>query len=196
MIRFTLFLALITALFSNIAFSEIVKKFNIEGNVRVSELTIINFSEVEINSNLETKDFNRILKNIYSTDFFEDVSLSLNDGVLNIKVKEYPIIQSIIFNGLKAKKFRDQLYENITLKEKNPYNKLLLQKDLKNMKDAFKRSGYYFVEIKLEEKTNDNNTVDLIYNVDIGEKALIKKINFIGDKKYKDRKLHRVITSV
>ena len=46
MIRFTLFLALITALFSNIAFSEIVKKFNIEGNVRVSELTIINFSEV------------------------------------------------------------------------------------------------------------------------------------------------------
>ncbi len=195
MIRFTLFLALITALFSNIAFSEIVKKFNIEGNVRVSELTIINFSEVEINSNLETKDFNRILKNIYSTDFFEDVSLSLNDGVLNIKVKEYPIIQSIIFNGLKAKKFRDQLYENITLKEKNPYNKLLLQKDLKNMKDAFKRSGYYFVEIKLEEKTNDNNTVDLIYNVDIGEKALIKKINFIGDKKYKDRKLHSVITS-
>ena len=195
MIRFILFVTITTALFFNTAFSEIVKKFNVEGNERVSELTIINFSDVKLNTNLEIKDFNRILKNIYSTDFFEDVSLSLNDGVLTIKVKEYPIIQSIVFNGLKAKKFRDQLYENITLKEKNPYNKLLLQKDLKNMTDAFKRSGYYFVEIKLEEKNNDNNTVDLIYNIDIGEKALIKKINFIGDKKYKDRKLHSVITS-
>ena len=107
---------------------------------------------------LNPNQFNKVLKNIYSTNFFENVSLSLDNGVLTIKVKEYPIIQSIIINGVKAKKFKEEIYERITLKEKNPYNKLLLKNDLNNIKNSFKRSGYYFVQIKLEEKINENNT--------------------------------------
>ena len=104
-------------------FSEIIKDFRIEGNQRVSESTIINFSQVKVNTDLNPNQFNKVLKNIYSTNFFEDVSLSLDDGILVIKVKEYPIVQSIIINGVKAKKFKEEIYEKITLKEKNPYNK-------------------------------------------------------------------------
>ena len=195
MIRTTFYFFIIFLLFIGNVFSEIVKDFKIEGNQRVSESTIINFSEVKLNTDLNPNQFNKVLKNIYSTNFFENVSLSLENGILNIRVEEYPIVQSIIINGVKAKKFKEQIYEKITLKEKNPYNKLLLKNDLNNIKNSFKRSGYYFVEIKLEEKINKNNTVDLIYNINMGEKALIQKINFIGDKKYKDRKLHSIITS-
>ncbi len=195
MIRKIFYVAAIFVLFVNNAFSEIVKDFQVEGNVRVSEKTIINFSEVKKNSDLQPVDFNKIIKNLYSTKFFEDVSLSFDDGVLIIKVIEYPIVQSIVFNGIKAKKFKDELYKEIRLKEKNPYNKLLLKNDLIYIKNIFKRSGYYFVEIKLDEKINENNTVDLIYNINMGEKALVKKINFIGDKKYKDRKLHSIVTT-
>ncbi len=195
MIRTILYICLSILFLNANAFSEIVTNFKVEGNERVSESTIINFSEVKKNTELLPKDFNKILKNVYSTNFFEKVSLNLENGILTIKVKEYPIVQSIIFNGIKAKKFKEQLYEQILLKEKNPYNKLLLKNDLNKIKNIFKRSGYYFVEIKLDEKINQNNTVDLIYNIDMGNKALIKKITFIGDKKYKDRKLHSVITS-
>ncbi len=195
MIRTFFYICFISLILTNNSFSEIVKSFKIEGNERVSESTIINFSDVKKNTNLIPSDFNKVLKNLYSTNFFEDVSLNLENGVLTIKVKEYPIVQSIIFEGIKANKFKEELYDKISLKEKNPYNKLLLKGDLNLIKNIFKRSGYYFVEIKLEEITNENNTVDLIYNVDMGEKALIKKINFIGDKKYKDRKLHSIITS-
>ena len=42
---------------------------------------------------------------------------------------------------------------------------------------------------------NQNDTVNIIYDVDRGEKATINKIKFIGDKKFKDRKLHSIITS-
>ena len=195
MIRFFIYITLSIFLSISTSVSEIVKNFKIEGNVRVSNSTIINFSEVKKNADLSPNDFNKVLKNLYLTNFFEDVSLNLENGILTIKVKEYPIVQSIVFNGIKAKKFKEELYDKISLKEKNPYNKLLLKSDLNLIKNIFKRSGYYFVEIKLDEKINDNNTVDLIYNVEMGNKALIKKINFIGDKKYKDRKLHSVITS-
>mgnify|MGYP001397957651 CR=1 FL=1 len=195
MIRKIFYIFVVLMFLTNNTFSEIVKSFKVEGNERVSKKTIINFADVEINTDLNTSDFNRIIKNLYSTNFFENISLNISNGILIIKVKEFPIVQSIIFNGIKAKKFKDQLYEQISLKEKNPYNKLFLESDLIKIKNIFKRSGYYFVEIKLDEKLNENNTVDLIYNINMGEKALIGKINFIGDKKYKDRKLHSIITS-
>ena len=195
MIRTFFYTILLTLIFVSNSLSEIVTSFKIQGNVRVSDSTIINFSDVKKNTNLDASDFNKVLKNLYSTNFFEDVSLNLENGILLINVKEYPIVQSIIFNGIKAEKFKDELYDQISLKEKNPYNKFLLKNDINLIKNIFKRSGYYFVEIKLDEKVNSNNTVDLIYNVNMGNKALIKKINFIGDKKYKDRKLHSVITS-
>ena len=39
--------------------------------------------------------------------------------------------------------------------------------------------------LKIEE--NNNDTVNLIFNVNLGEKSRISKIQFIGDKKIKDR---------
>ena len=117
MIRTILYTSFFIVLFICNTLSEIVVGFKIEGNERVSESTIINFSEVKKNTELTPSDFNKVLKNLYSTTFFEDVSLNLESGILTIKVKEYPIVQSIIFHGIKAKKFKEQLYEGITLKE-------------------------------------------------------------------------------
>ena len=141
MIRKIFYILVIFVLFLNNAFTEVVKDFQIEGNERVSKKTIINFSGVKTNSDLQPADFNKVIKNLYSTNFFEDVSLTFNAGILTIKVEEYPIVQSIVFNGIKAKKFKDELYKTISLKEKNPYNKLLLKKDLIVIKNIFKRSG-------------------------------------------------------
>ena len=42
---------------------------------------------------------------------------------------------------------------------------------------------------------NDNNSIKLKFNIDQGKKAKIKSIQFIGDKKIKDRKLRNVIVS-
>ena len=50
-------------------------------------------------------------------------------------------------------------------------------------------------DVNSKIKSNSNNTVDLIYHVILGEKALITKIKFIGDKKIKDKKLRNVIIS-
>ena len=184
-------------LFSTVQLSqaEILKKYQVIGNDRVSKQTIINFTNTDLNKNLSEKDLNKILKNLYETTFFKDVSLNLKEGTLTINVKEYPIIQEIIFNGIKSDKQLEMLSESIYLKEKNPYNKLFVQEDLNRMLNIFKQSGYYFVDIKVKEEINTNSTINLIYDIEKGEKALIKTVKFIGDKKFKNRKLHSVITS-
>ena len=42
---------------------------------------------------------------------------------------------------------------------------------------------------------NDNNSVDIIYDFDLGKRAIIKKINFQGNKIFRDSKLRNVVKS-
>ena len=195
MIRLIVYINFLLLMFSQIVFSEIFNDFKIIGSERVSKQTIINFTEVNVNDDLNQEDLNKVLKRLYDTNFFKDILVNLENAILSITVKEFPIIKNIQFNGVKTEKLKKQLFEAIVLKEKNPFNKLKLKNDLKKIINIFKKSGYYFVKITVQEEINNNNTVNIIYNIEPGEKALIKKIKFIGNKKYKDRKLHNVITS-
>ena len=52
------------------------EKINVKGNKRISNETIKIFSEVNLNSNIESKDLNLILKRLYETNFFKDVSVT------------------------------------------------------------------------------------------------------------------------
>ena len=182
-------------LLSNVSYSEIISEFNIIGNNRVSTQTIINFSELNKGANITDNDLNNILKKIYETNFFEDVSVDIKNSILTINVKEHPIIQDIKFEGIKATKFIEVLIDEISLKPKGPFNKFTLKRDQEKVLNILKQSGYYFATVDVQKEDNPNKTINLIYNVKMGEKAFIKKIKFIGDKKFKSRKLNSVITS-
>ena len=176
-------------------FAEIIKDFRIEGNNRVSENTIINFSDLKKGKDISSSDLNESLKKLYDTNFFENVSISITNNLVTIKVDEYPIIQEINIQGIKRKQTVKELKEQISLKEKNPFNETLIKADLNTIYNIFKTAGFYFVEIDVQVQKNENKTVNIIYQIDRGEKATIKEIKFIGDKKFKNRKLHSVITS-
>ncbi len=182
-------------LLSTSTFAEVFSDFNITGNDRVSSQTIINFSKLKKGSDLSDFELNEGLKNIYKTNFFEYVDLKIENKILNINVIEYPIIQDIEFVGIKAKKYVSALREKILLKPKSSFNEFILQKDLNVILNSLRMAGYYFSTVEVEKKINSNDTINLTFNVDMGEKASIKQIKFIGDKKFKSSKLLSVITS-
>ena len=76
--------------------TEIVKEIIIEGNKRVSEETIKVYGEIEINKDFTETDINKTLKNLYETDFFENVSIELKNNKLTISLKEYPIVNQLV----------------------------------------------------------------------------------------------------
>ena len=106
--------------------AEVLKDIIVTGNERVSSQTIINFSKIETGSDLSKNQLNDALKNIYETNFFEDVSLDINSGILNINVKEFPVIQNIEFNGIKRKKTIELLKDQISLKSRSSFNEFLI----------------------------------------------------------------------
>ena len=175
--------------------ADIIKDFKIDGNNRVSNQTIIMFSNLNIGDNADNDILNEALKDLYYTDYFKEVSISFDNGLLNIKVEENPIIQSVIVNGIKNNRINEKI-RDVTLKiEKYPFVENKINEQVRLINNILKSNGYYFVDIKTSIKKNENNTVNLTYDVELGEIAKIKKINFIGDKKFRDNSLRNVIIS-
>ncbi len=175
--------------------ADVIKDFKIDGNNRVSNQTIIMFSNLNIGDNADNDILNEALKDLYYTDYFKEVSISFDNGLLNIKVEENPIIQSVIVNGIKSSRINEKI-RDVTLKiEKYPFVENKINEQVRLINNILKSNGYYFVDIKTSIKKNENNTVNLTYDVELGEIAKIKKINFIGDKRFRDNSLRNVIIS-
>ena len=175
--------------------SEIIKEVKIINNDRITKETILVFSDLKIGENYDSNDLNKILRDLYNTDFFSNISLSLDNGTLTIDVEENQIVQNIKINGIKKKELVEILKKQILLKDKNPFVQTYVKKDIERIQKILKNSGYYFSNVTDQIIENDNNTVNVIFNIDIGEKAYIKSIEFIGDKHFKDRILRNIIVS-
>jgi outer membrane protein insertion porin family len=180
---------------TTVSYAEIVNKIKVVGNVRVSTETIIVFGDIRINEDYNAQKINELSRQLYDTDFFSYLEINLINGLLEISVKENPIIQSLVFNGIKAKKHKEAIKEVIQLKEKTSYVENKLIRDIQKIKTAFRNQGFYFIEVEAYAKENVNNSIDLIYQINRGKRAKIGKIVFIGDKKVKDSKLRGIITS-
>ena len=175
--------------------AEIIKSISVTGNDRVTDETIIIFSDVNIGDDLSINDLNQIIKNLYITDFFKNVSINLKDNILKISVIENNLIQSIEINGVKNKKLNQALLDQLNITEKKSYVEEKSAEDSLRLLNFLKISGYYFSTVDLKVKQNDNKTVDLIYDIVLNKKAIIKKINFSGNKIFKSRLLSSIIVS-
>ena len=182
-------------LFFNISNAEIVNKIVINGNERVSDETIIVFSAVKLGDTINAEKLNQIVKSLYDSNFFDNISTSFNNQELTITVKESPIINKVEFQGIKSKTLVESLSKNLSLKSRSSYNTYQLELDKLQIQNQLKNRGYYYSKIKIFTNIKDNNTLDLIYDINIGDKAKIKKITFTGNKKFKDSKLKSIIIS-
>ena len=186
---------LISYLFINFAKSESIKNIEFIGNERIPNETILMLTKFKAGDILDEELLNEILLNLYESNFFKDVKVSLDKDKLIIKVLENPLIEEIIFDGVKAKKNLELIKSNLSLKPRSSYNVNLANEDLLKIKASFKELGYYFAKVDFYVEELEDNRVNLNYKINLGNKTKINKISFVGDKKFKDSKLKNVIIS-
>ena len=190
-ISITLFLFFLNAN----SYSEIVNKIEVVGNERISIETIAIFGDVSLGKDYDASDVNLLIKKLYETAFFSNISVEIKNNKLIIVVKENPIINSIFLKGEKATKYKNKIRELLVLKEKSSYVSSNIKHDINLIKAFYKAMGFYFVKIDAEIENLQKNKVNIVYRIDKGEKAKIAKIYFLGDKKIRDKKLRDIITS-
>ncbi len=175
--------------------SEVVNDYEIKGNYRIPIETILMFSNFKIGDDLKENEINIILKNLYETNFFQNVELKLTNNKLLITVIENPLIQNIDYNGVKSKKILEEIKSGLNLKSRSSYNQNLLLEDKNKIISKLQSLGYFFSNIETSIETLDDNKVNISYDINIGKKAKLKKITFIGNKLYKSSKLKNIIVS-
>ena len=190
-----IFITMSFFVFTCLSYAEVVKKITIKGNQRISIETIKVFSSIKVGDEISTDKLNEIVDNLYLTNFFDNISTNFENQELIIKVDESPIINKIQFKGIKSKTLIELIRKNLKLKSRSSYNKFLVETDKFQIISDLKNRGYYYSKIQIFKELQDNNSINLVYKIDLGEKAKIKKITFNGNKIYKDSKLKSIIVS-
>ena len=188
-------LILLSLIFISPSLSENFNKVIINGNSRIADETIKVFSKIPSNKILNENSLNLMLKDLYNTGFFKDVDIKIKDGSLIIAVIENPIIETLFIKGIKAKKMKVFIEENLILKDRASFNIYNVKKDEISIISKLKDKGYYFAKIESSIEELGDNKINLIYSVKLGDKARISKISFIGNKIFKNSKLKNIIVS-
>ena len=181
--------------FLSFSFGEVVKEIKVNGNERITDEIISMFSGIELGQDVKNSDINNVIKNLYETNFFNNVSVSLTNNIILINVNEAAIIENIVISGIKAEKTIKLIKDNFKLKSRSSFNDVQLIEEVQTIVSTLKTLGYYFAKVNPYIETLDNNMVNIEYKIKLGEKAKIGKISFLGDKIFKDKKLKGIIIS-
>jgi outer membrane protein insertion porin family len=190
-----IFFAVLFTLFSFSSYAEVVKKIEVNGNNRVSSETVAVFGDIQIGKDYELDDVNDLIKKLYETSFFSNISVTIENNILSITVEENPLVNEVVFNGEKAKKYKEKIVELLSLSQNHSFIESSVQNDINQILAFYRNFGFYFIKIDAEIEKLKNNKVNIIYTIDKGEKAKIAKIFFLGDKKIREKRLRDVITS-
>ena len=185
----------ITFLIFTSSYAEVIKNIEITGNKRISDETIKIYGNIELDKDYTNKDIDLILRELYSTEFFEDIKISLKNNKLKITLKEYPIISQLIIVGEKSNKYKEQIKKIIKLKEKRSFIRSYLARDIDRIKTLYSSIGYNSSVVETKIRKIDNDNYDLLIEIDRGEQTKIKSVNFIGNSSVRTNRLKDVIAS-
>ena len=147
--------------------AEIANNIKIQGNKRISSETIKVYGNIELGKNYNEVEINKILNNLYATEFFQDVKVSSNNE-LNIEVREYPFVDQLVVVGEAAKNTETKLKKLLKQKKKDLF-KPNLSKDIELIKMLY--TGYNSAKIEIKTKEISNDQIDILIEVDRGEKT-------------------------
>ena len=187
---FILFLILIPTSYSQEYFN-----YDIQGNQRISDQTIISIIDFKSNKKYNINDLNNFQKKLYNTNYFSNVSIKIVNNTIQILVEENPIIDFFYINGVVNKKREEFFYENLALGQNKIFSEALLKKDIENIKDNYQDAGFFDVEVDTNISKISGNALNVVININRKEKYRINRIFFIGNKKYKSSTLSDVVSS-
>jgi outer membrane protein insertion porin family len=161
------------------------------GNRRVEADTIRSYFHAGPDGRLNAVEIDEGLKGLVATGLFQDVRIDRSAG-LKVVVTENPVINRVAFEGNKKAK-DDQLKTEVQSKPRGTLSRPLVQADVQRIVEVYHRSGRYDVKVVPKIIELPNNRVDLVFEIDEGDKTTVKEIRFVGNKYYSSYRLKDVI---
>ena len=168
-----------------------VKDIRIEGIQRTEPGTVFSYLPVKVGDTLTDDQSAAAIRALFTTGFFADVRLRVEQGVLVVIVRERPSIASVEINGVKDIP-KDTLRDNLKfvgLAEGRIFNKSALEKSENELKRAYVARGRYAVTVKTTVVELERNRVSVTFDVFEGEVSKIRQINIVGNQVFNEKEL-------
>ena len=163
------------------SYSNAKNNLEIVGNKKISEQTIKNIINFNMNTNYTPSELNEMYKKLFQTNFFKSIDLNFNDNLLKINLKENPIINFFYIDGENNKEITDLIYDNLNLSQNKIYSENLLNSDIKKINEIYQDLGYFETKIDADISQLNENEINLILKISKGKKYNINKIYFVGN---------------
>jgi outer membrane protein insertion porin family len=164
----------------------------VKGNQRVETDTVRAYVSGKSGRSFTAKDIDESLKALYATGLFSDVQIQQSGGQLIVTVVESPLINKVAFEGNK-RITKEQLGLIVETKPRSFLSKSKVQSDTQRLLEAYRRSGRFRASVEPKIIQLPENRVDLVYEIDEGDKTAVSRISFTGNKAFSDGRLRDVV---
>lgn len=172
----------------------VISVISVEGNQRIEAETVRSYMEVSVGDPFDPVKIDESLKALFRTGLFADVQIFRRGNALVVEIEENPIINRINFEGNSEVEDKDLLKE-VQLRPRTVFTRARVQADVQRIISIYRRSGLFTARVEPKVIRLPQNRVDLVFEVDEGNKTRIERINFVGNRAFTDSELRAVIST-
>ena len=136
----------------------------------------------------------RSLKSLFATGLFRDVQVRREGSRVVVEVQENPIVNRVAFEG-NRKISDDVLRGEVQMRSRAVFTPQAVQADRQRIQELYARRGRFAASVEPKLIQQDQNRVDVVYEIQEGDAALVARINFVGNSEYSDSKLREIVAT-
>jgi outer membrane protein insertion porin family len=164
----------------------------IEGNDRVDANSILRIAGIGRGQAVTGAQLNDAYQRIVKAGLFETVEIVPQGATLLIKVKEYPTVNIVNFEG--NRKLKDEaLAELVQSKSRRIYSPSMAEADAATITEAYRQGGRMAATVEPRIIRRSDNRVDLVFEITEGKVVEIERLGFVGNREFSDRRLRQVL---
>ena len=171
-----------------------IQAIQVVGNQRIEAGTIRSYLVVRPGDPFDPDRLDRSVKTLFSTGLFKNVQLSRQGNVLIVNVEENPLVNKVAIEG-NHRLSDDQIKPEIQTKPRAVYTPAMVEADRQKILDLYGKKGNFDATVTPQIIRQDQNRVDVVFQVAEGPTALISKIAIVGNHAFSESKLIDAISS-
>lgn len=171
-----------------------ILRIQVEGNQRVEADTILSYLLIRPGELPDPRLINLSIQTLYGTNLFADVRIGIDGTQMVVYVQENPIINRVILEGNRAVA-DDRITEEIELQPRAIFTRSRVQSDVQRILQVYRQSGRFAAQVMPQIVELPQNRVDLVFEISEGPVTGVRRIAFLGNESYADRRLRGEIVT-
>lgn len=165
-----------------------IRSITVNGSQRIEADTVRSYIQLRVGDIYTQVAADQALRDLFETELFADVSIRNNDGAVVIDVKENPVINRVILEGNKRIK-EDKILPEIRLAPRQIFTRTKVRADVARIIELYKRQGRFAATVEPKMVQQDQNRVDVVFEITEGPRSKVRQINILGNEKFSDGQL-------